>query len=145
MKLKLPPVEKSDQSLKTMGERIREKRTEKGLSIGQLSQLTGIPKSTIQQYETGNVRKIGEEKRKALASVLGLTENELDPDFYAAQSFFAGWEKDRQAMLDTVAAQFGDGAVTLLLTYNELPAEYQNRLEERAIELLKLSKLENTD
>lgn len=138
MKIKLAHFEPSEQNIKTMGERIREKRIEKGLSIGGLSQLTGIPKSTIQQYESGKVRKIGLEKRNTLTKVLELNKNELDPEFYAAQTFFANWEKDRQFMLDTISTQFGDAAVKLLLTYGELSDEYRDRLEERANELLTL-------
>lgn len=138
MKMKLTKVETSEQNIKTMGERIRQKRIEKGLSIGQLSQLTGIPKSTIQQYETGKVRKIGQEKRDILAQILELNNNELNPDYYAAQSLFAEWEKNRQSMLDAVDAYYGAGAVALLLTFNELSDEYQDKLSERADELLAL-------
>ena len=48
-------------------------------SYGELSKLTGIPKSAIQRYATGTTEKIPIERLRALASALGLSLSALTP------------------------------------------------------------------
>ena len=48
-------------------------------SYGELSKLTGIPKSAIQRYATGATEKIPIERLRALASALGLSLSALTP------------------------------------------------------------------
>ena len=48
-------------------------------SYGELSRLTGIPKSAIQRYATGTTEKIPFERLRALASALGLPLSALAP------------------------------------------------------------------
>ena len=43
---------------KKIGERIREKRIEKGLTLKQLGDLVGVDSSTILRYEKGEIKKI---------------------------------------------------------------------------------------
>ena len=50
-----------------------------GYSYGELSKLTGIPKSAIQRYATGATEKIPLERLRALASALGLSLSALTP------------------------------------------------------------------
>ena len=49
------------------------------LSYGELSKLTGIPKSAIQRYATGATEKIPLERLRALAGALGLSLSALTP------------------------------------------------------------------
>ena len=48
-------------------------------SYGELSKLTGIPKSAIQRYATGATEKIPLERLRALASALGVPLSALTP------------------------------------------------------------------
>ena len=50
-----------------------------GYSYGELSKLTGIPKSAIQRYATGTTEKIPVERLRALASALGVSLSALTP------------------------------------------------------------------
>lgn len=47
------------------------------LSYGELSRLTGIPKSAIQRYATGTTEKIPLDRLNALAAALGLPSGAL--------------------------------------------------------------------
>ena len=47
--------------------------TTKDLSYGELSQLTGIPKSALQRYATGETEKIPADRLELIAQVLGTT------------------------------------------------------------------------
>lgn len=49
------------------------------LSYGELSRMTGVPKSAIQRYATGATEKIPIERLRALASALGLPLAALTP------------------------------------------------------------------
>ena len=48
-------------------------------SYGELSKMTGIPKSAIQRYATGATEKIPLERLRALASALGVALSALTP------------------------------------------------------------------
>lgn len=63
-----------------ISERLLAEITEKGYSYGELSKLTGIPKSAIQRYATGETEKIPIPRLQQLASVLGVPS-----------SYFFGW------------------------------------------------------
>ena len=53
----------------------------RGLSYGALAELTGIPKSAVQRYATGETAKIPLERIEALAKALGVPA-----------SYLMGWE-----------------------------------------------------
>ena len=63
-----------------ISEKLLAEITEKGYSYGELSKLTGIPKSAIQRYATGETGKIPIPRLQQLASVLGVPS-----------SYFFGW------------------------------------------------------
>ena len=42
----------------TVGERKKKKKKKKGISLGELSRLTNIPKTNLQRYEKGTTKKI---------------------------------------------------------------------------------------
>lgn len=60
-----------------ISERLLSAISEKGYSYGELSKLTGLPKSAIQRYATGQTEKIPVDRLEALASVLGVTSKHL--------------------------------------------------------------------
>lgn len=62
---------------KKIGLRIKLKREEKHLSYAELSHLTGISKSSLQRYETGNTKKIPMEAIEKLEEALSLPNGYL--------------------------------------------------------------------
>lgn len=60
----------SDETMKAIVNRIKERRIELGYSFQDLANLTGMSKSTLQRYETGSIKNIPLDKLKVLASAL---------------------------------------------------------------------------
>ena len=58
----------------------------KGYSYGELAKLTGIPKSAIQRYATGQTPKIPLDRLQALADVLNVSSQ-----------YLMGWEEQKEA------------------------------------------------
>lgn len=61
----------------TIGERIKELRTEKGLSLRELAKSLNITAQTLQRYETGTIKNISPEMVNKLASALGTSASWL--------------------------------------------------------------------
>ena len=61
-----------------MYEDIKKRREELGLSLQQLADKTGIPKPTLQRYETGATKKVPQEAFEKLRRVLGTGADEND-------------------------------------------------------------------
>ena len=68
-------------SEKEMRENLARIRKERGLTYQDLAEKTGINKSTIQRYETGNIKEMSLTKLELLAHALG-----VDP------AYLTGWE-----------------------------------------------------
>ena len=68
-----------------IGLRIKNKREEKGYSYQELSVLTGISKSSLQRYETGNTKKIPMDAVNKLESALSLKTG-----------YLMGWESGKE-------------------------------------------------
>lgn len=68
-------------SEKEMRENLARIRKERGLTYQDLADRTGINKSTIQRYETGNIKEMSLTKLELLARALG-----VDP------AYLTGWE-----------------------------------------------------
>lgn len=66
---------------KKIGERIREKRIEKGLTLKQLGDLVGVDSSTILRYEKGEIKKIKLPVIESIAYALS-----VDPTWLALKS-----------------------------------------------------------
>ena len=66
-----------------LGERIRELRKEKRMSLEELADQIGTSRQTVHRYETGVISNIPSEKVEALARALGTTPQRL-----------MGWEDD---------------------------------------------------
>lgn len=65
--------------------RILQLITEKGLSYSDLSKSTGISKSALQRYATGETPKIPLDRLELIASALGVSA-----------SYLMGWEEDSE-------------------------------------------------
>lgn len=59
------------------GEKVRELRTQKGMSQGQLAKELGVTRRTIISYEQGDTYPRNNELYKKLAEILGTVETEL--------------------------------------------------------------------
>ena len=68
-------------NLEQIRERIAKRRKELGLSYQDLSDRTGMSKSTLQRYETGDIRNVSLDKLEPLANALQTTP-----------SYLMGWE-----------------------------------------------------
>ena len=55
---------------------------DKGFSYGELSQITGIPKSAMQRYATGETTKIPVDRLESIAKALG-----------TSSAYLVGWEE----------------------------------------------------
>lgn len=76
----------------TVSERIRHQMELRNLSYGELAATTGLAKSAIYRYATGETGKIPTEALEKLARALGVTP-----------SYLTGWEEERPR---TLAAHF---------------------------------------
>ena len=76
----------------------------KEYSYGELAKLTGIPKSAIQRYATGETEKIPMDRLQALANVLGVTAQ-----------YLMGWEEQKESQPPEPLVN-GDPELTEILT-----------------------------
>lgn len=74
----------------TVGERLAYYREKKGLSLGELSRLTNIPKTNLQRYEKGTTKKIPIDAVPILEKALSLPTGTL-----------MGWEESTASILAT--------------------------------------------
>lgn len=72
-----------------ISERILEAITSKEMSYGELSKLTGIPKSALQRYATGQTEKIPIDRLEAIANALGVDV-----------AFLMGWSEELSAAVN---------------------------------------------
>lgn len=62
-----------------VGSKIHHRRTELGLTLEEVGRAVGVDKSTVQRWERGMIRNMGNDKIAALAKVLQLDPVELVP------------------------------------------------------------------
>ena len=67
----------------TTGERIKRKRTEKGVSADELAEIVGVSRSTIFRYENGNIEKFPVDRLEPIAKALN-----------TSVAYLMGWEDD---------------------------------------------------
>ena len=99
---------------------------EKGLSYGELSELTKIPKSAIQRYATGETEKIPLPRIEALADALGVSSAYLigwgeEPSFRPFENLFLHAEKDQPSETEGLS----DIAIQIARLVNRFPPESQ--------------------
>lgn len=74
-------------------DRIKSRRIELDMSYQDLSDKTGISKSTLQRYETGSIKNLGIDKLEILAKALRVSPG-----------FLMGWEENSNEEVHTIAA-----------------------------------------
>lgn len=75
----------SEKELTELIEKIKLRRLELGLSYHELSDLTGINKSTLQRYETGFIKKVPINQVQIIAKALNVTPG-----------YLMGWENNKE-------------------------------------------------
>jgi repressor LexA len=70
--------------MSTVSNRIFKAITDADISYGELSRITGIPKSALQRYATGETEKIPIHRLEAIASATGVQA-----------SYLLGWEETK--------------------------------------------------
>ena len=75
----------SEKELTELIEKIKLRRLELGLSYQELSDLTGINKSTLQRYETGFIKKVPINQVQIIAKALNVTTG-----------YLMGWENNKE-------------------------------------------------
>ena len=61
----------------SVGETIKKHRKSARMTLDELSRLSGVPKSTIQRWESGAIQNMGQANLKKVAEALGTTVNGL--------------------------------------------------------------------
>lgn len=74
----------SSDDMRAIRMRIRERREELGLSYQGLAELTGMSKSTLQRYETGDIGNLPLDKLKVLSSALN-----------CSPAYILGWDSSK--------------------------------------------------
>lgn len=78
----------------TIGEIIKQRREELGLTLEQIGDYIGVGKATVQRYESGEIKNLKQETIEKLSEILKVTP-----------SYLMGWqEKKPNAFVD----RFGD-------------------------------------
>lgn len=85
----------TSEQMKSIMKRIKERREFLKLSFQQLADLTGMSKSTLQRYETGNIRNIPLDKLEILAKALQTTPE-----------WILGWDREISDMDKTVLKMY---------------------------------------
>ena len=67
------------------GNKIKDLRTQKGLTLEQVGKLVGVGKSTVRKWETGMIANMKRDKISALAKALGTTP-----------AYLLGWEEEQK-------------------------------------------------
>jgi transcriptional regulator with XRE-family HTH domain len=80
-----------------ISKRILETITCKDISYGDLSDKTGIPKSALQRYATGQTEKIPIDRLEKIASAIGVTT-----------SFLMGWDSAGKKEQPTVPSELSE-------------------------------------
>ena len=97
-----------------ISERIKQVMTERDLSYGQLSELTHIPKSSLQRYVTGSTPKIPIDVIQEIESALNLKKGTL-----------LGWEPESDVKTTLPTPNITDDFVTMPV-YGEIAAGYDS-------------------
>ena len=94
----------SEDEMRAIAMRIAERRKELGMSYQDLADATGMSKSTLQRYETGDIKNIPLHKLRTLASGLHTSPSELMG--WGDDNVAAGYEPDSaDALRDRVFAK----------------------------------------
>lgn len=67
----------SEDEMRAIAQRVADLRRAAGMSYQELADATGLSKSTLQRYETGDIKNIPLSKLKSLASALNVSPSEI--------------------------------------------------------------------
>lgn len=107
----------SEDEMRAIAMRVAEKRRSLGMSYQDLADATGLSKSTLQRYETGDIKNIPLSKVKSLAAALQTTPAEL-----------MGWESNPESsdeFRDRMKQEYG-----VLFDLVDKASDYQRELVE---------------
>lgn len=112
------------ENMNDIAKRLLDSINASGLSYGDLSKMTGVPKSALQRYATGYTEKIPIPRIQAIASAVGVTAE-----------YLLGWEKEETPVTES------DDELDLILKQLllQLPEKRLNkllRLSPASLELL---------
>lgn len=122
----------------TMGERIRELRTQHKMSMSELGKLLGVGKSAIQKYEIGEVENLPRSTIEKMATIFGVSPAYL--------MCFDEWDENAEALSDEVAlieriqAKWGKEAVKMLELFVQLNADGKKSILNMAEDFSSLDK-----
>lgn len=101
-----------------IAQRIRQARSDAGMTLQQIATAIGVTKSTVQRYEQGRIENVKQPVIEAMARVL-----EVNPDWLLGRSD----QRERESDLD-----FNDFTYALHRETRELTEENRNKLLEMA-------------
>ena len=108
---------------KDMAQRIKDLRTEKGLTLEQVADVVGVGKSTVRKWETGMIANMRRDKIAALAKALGTTP-----------AYLMGWKEDaEEKKIPPTELQLSEGEKMMLELFRRIPEDRQPA----ALELLR--------
>ena len=117
----------SEKELTDLIERIKERRLELEMSYQDLSDATGISKSTLQRYETGYIKKVPINQIEILAKALHTTP-----------SYLMGWEESNET--EAPSLSLTQQEETHIKKYRQLDADGKEEIDD--IIDVKLAKLQ---
>lgn len=100
----------------TIGDRIRQARTEKGLTLEYVGDRVGVTRATIQKYENGLIASIPSDKVSAIALALNVSP-----------AYLMGWETKEET---PGQLQLTEGEKAILALFRQVPVEHQNMVVE---------------
>lgn len=111
----------SEDKMRDIIKRIKDRRQELGYSFQDLANLTGMSKSTLQRYETGAIKNIPLDKLKVLASAL-----EVAPEW------IMGWADDVRMNItyEKLEAVPTEEELRLLKAYRKLNEEGKEKVRD---------------
>ena len=123
-----------------IGKKIKEKRIEKNLTLEEVGTMIGVTKATMLKYETGAIKKISNERLKALAAVLNISHLELVPTYWLSKNAFNSKLENKEILKSDISKVYGDDILKLLEKALPLSKEGILKLIDRADELLEVPK-----
>ena len=88
----------------TIGDLIRTKRAELGLTLEEIGRATGVTKSTVKKWENGSIKNIGHNKISALANILQINPAVLVAADWTTSEWLS--EATRYSDYDSAAAVY---------------------------------------
>lgn len=126
----------------TIGDRIREKRDEHGMTLEDIAKLIGVSRQTMSRYETGAIKGVPSDKIELIAKALGTTPG-----------YLMGWE-DKSEDIKKAATQaafraemgdFSEEEMFLVRTYRHAPEYERVYLYSSAVIVMKATAAKQQD